>query len=80
MKAAVVSEIGSAPSLDHLPEPDPAPGDILFEMQAASLNPADLAISRGLFHKGHPPLPYVVGLEGVGRITSGPGAGRMAFA
>ncbi|MGZ5384079.1 MAG: zinc-binding dehydrogenase [Acidimicrobiia bacterium] len=49
-------------------------------MQAASLNPADLAISRGLFHKGHPPLPYVVGLEGVGRITSGPGAGRMAFA
>ena len=80
MKAAVVSEIGTAPGLDHISEPDPAPGEILFEMQAASLNPADVAISRGLFHKGHPPLPYVVGLEGVGRISSGPGEGRLAFA
>ena len=78
MKAAVVAEVGQAPTLADRPEAHPASGEILIEMLAASLNPADLVIADGAFHKGHPPLPYVVGLEGVGRIAASPERG-MAF-
>jgi NADPH2:quinone reductase len=77
MKAAVVAEVGQTPTLVDISEPHPASDETLVEMQAASLNPADLAIARGVFHKGHPPLPYVVGLEGVGRIASSPGGAKV---
>lgn len=80
MRAAVIDAVGDPPRLADLPEPQPGPEEVLLEMVAASLNPVDLAISRGLFHKGHPELPYVPGIEAVGRVISGDDAGRVAFA
>ena len=79
MKAALVTEVGRSATLGEIAEPNPASDEILVEMQASSLNPADLAIAKGVFHKGHPPFPYVVALEGVGRISSGVEQGRMVF-
>ncbi len=80
MRAAVINAVGEPPQLTDLPEPQPGAEEVLLDMVAASLNPVDLAISRGIFHKGHPELPYVPGVEAVGRIVSGEGAGQVAFA
>lgn len=71
MRAATITAIGTPAVLRDVSDPQPASSEFLVQMVAASLNPADLAISRGAFHQGHPQLPYVVGLEGVGRTTSG---------
>jgi NADPH2:quinone reductase len=38
---------------------------------AASINPIDLAVSRGILATGHPDLPYVPGCEAVGRTGDG---------
>ena len=51
------------------PEPQAADGKAVVELLAAALNPADLAIASGSFPAGSPPLPYVPGIEGVGRVV-----------
>ena len=51
------------------PEPQPREGQAVVELLAAALNPADLAIASGSFPAGNPPLPYVPGIEGVGRVV-----------
>ncbi len=70
MRAAVVSEYGAPPQAAERTEPEPAEGQAVVELLAAALNPADLAIASGRFPAGSPPLPYVPGIEGVGRVVS----------
>src|SRR6478672_3758349 len=67
MKAAVIRAVGSMPEIDEVAEPS---GDVV-EVLAASVNPIDLAVSRGILATGHPGLPYVPGCEGVGRTADG---------
>jgi NADPH2:quinone reductase len=67
MKAAVIRAVGSVPEIDEVAEPS---GDVV-EVLAASVNPIDLAVSRGILATGHPELPYVPGCEGVGRTADG---------
>src|SRR3954453_6354711 len=69
MRAAIVSEYGAAPEVGERAEPQAAEGQALVELLAAALNPADLAIASGSFPAGSPPLPYVPGIEGVGRVV-----------
>ena len=57
------------PSRASAPEPQPREGQAVVELLAAALNPADLAIASGRFPAGSPPLPYVPGIEGVGRVV-----------
>ena len=68
MRAAVIRELGSAPELGEVDEPD---GDGVIEVLAAPLNPVDLAVASGAYVAGHPPLPYVPGCEAVGRTVDG---------
>ena len=70
MRAALLTEIGRAPEPADLPAPTPGAGETLLEVLAASLNPIDIAIGAGRFYGGHPPLPYVPGVEVVGRILA----------
>src|SRR4029077_20333496 len=67
MKAAVIRAVGSMPEIDEVAEPS---GDVV-EVLAASVNPIDLAVSRGILATGHPGLPYVPGCEAVGRTADG---------
>lgn len=80
MRAALIGSLEATPTLEDVPEPRPGPEEALVDLVAASLNPMDLAVSRGVFHGGHPPLPYVPGAEAVGRVASGEGTGRLVFA
>jgi NADPH2:quinone reductase len=69
VRAALVHEYGSPPGLGELEELERPDGHAIVELLAAALNPADLAIASGRFPAGSPPLPYVPGIEGVGRVV-----------
>src|SRR2546421_10242925 len=71
MRAGVIERYGEAPVLRGVPGPEPAEGLILVEVRAAGLNPVDLRIASGRFYAGSPPVPYVPGSEGVGRVQAG---------
>ena len=68
MRAGVVSELGRPPEPGEVGEPE---GGDIVEILAVPLNPIDVAVGAGRFYGGHPPLPYVPGCEGVGRLESG---------
>ena len=68
MRAASIAELGAAPSLTDHPEPE-GDGLAVVELRAAALNPVDIAVGSGRFPAGHPTLPYVPGVEGVGIVV-----------
>jgi NADPH:quinone reductase-like Zn-dependent oxidoreductase len=68
MRAAQISELGNPPSIAERTEPGD-PDSALIELRAAALNPVDLTVASGRFPLGHPPLPYVPGVEGVGAVV-----------
>ena len=67
MRAALVREVGAFAEVGDVAEPA---GETI-EVLAASINPIDLAVSRGILATGHPELPYVPGCEAVGRTADG---------
>jgi NADPH2:quinone reductase len=67
VRAAVVQEVGAFAEVGEVAEP----GAETIEVLAASINPIDLAVSRGILATGHPELPYVPGCEAVGRTADG---------
>jgi NADPH2:quinone reductase len=70
MKAAVLTELGTAPRYCDFPEPAPAPGHVIVEVSASGVHHLDLAKASGAF--GVPSqLPYVVGSDGVGHTPDG---------
>ncbi|WP_300400454.1 zinc-binding dehydrogenase [Nocardioides sp.] len=69
MRAAVIEELGGRPVVRDLPEPRAATGEVLVSISTAALNPADIVYAAGIRLK--PTLPYVPGLEGVGRLDDG---------
>jgi NADPH:quinone reductase-like Zn-dependent oxidoreductase len=64
MKAAVLREYGT-PSPGDFAEPVAGSGQAVVQVLAAGVNPVDIAISAGHYYAGKPPLPCVVGREGV---------------
>jgi NADPH:quinone reductase-like Zn-dependent oxidoreductase len=66
MRAAVVSKLGQPPRPGEFAEPTEGDAEMLVEIEAAPLNPIDLAVAAGRNPAGHPPLPFVPGCEGVG--------------
>jgi NADPH2:quinone reductase len=62
MRAAILSEYGGVPEVAAHDEPSGAVGEVL----AAGLNPIDLRLASG--ELAQPPLPMVVGKEGIARL------------
>ena len=55
----------------------PAPGEVVFDVLAFPINPADLSMCRGGYRL-QPPLPATPGAECVGRVTAvGDGVGAL---
>jgi NADPH:quinone reductase len=69
MRAATIAEIGSLPELGEAPDAVRGDGDALVHIEAVPLNPIDINVGAGRFYGGTPPLPYVPGCEGVGRVV-----------
>lgn len=81
MQGLSVEVIGQPARLSELPPPERAAGDTLLRVRAAALNPADIAIAAGRMFAGHPPPPYVPGLEVVGEVVESDShpAGTLVF-
>jgi NADPH:quinone reductase-like Zn-dependent oxidoreductase len=53
-----------------IPEPDaPGPNQVLIGVEFSPINPNDLMVAQGI-HAFRPPLPAVIGNEGVGRVLA----------
>jgi NADPH:quinone reductase-like Zn-dependent oxidoreductase len=76
MHAAVLHAYGAMPVYEPFEEPLAGPGQAVVEVSAAGVNPVDVRKASGTFVSGPPPLPSVVGSEGVGRIA---GDGRRVY-
>lgn len=77
MRAVQVKRAGGPEVLEvvELDDPVPGPGEVLVEVAAAGVNYIDTYQREGIYPME---LPYVVGLEGTGRVTAlgeGVGAG-----
>ena len=71
MRAGVLREYGETPEFADFEEPRPAEGQVVVEVVAAALHHLDLHKATGTFYMGPPPLPSVVGTDGVGRLADG---------
>jgi NADPH:quinone reductase-like Zn-dependent oxidoreductase len=79
VRAAVVTAYGAAPSVREHPEPTRSDGEVLVEVTAAPITPLDLLCASGTSYFGEPPLPYVPGVQGVGRVVTGGLAGSLVW-
>lgn len=73
MKAVQVATLDGPEALVvvDLPEPVPAPGEILVDVKAAGVSFVDLLMTRGLY-QDKPDLPFVPGIEVAGTVRSAP--------
>jgi NADPH2:quinone reductase len=71
MRAAWIRKLGSLPELGEAPDPERGEGEALIRIAAVPLNPIDINVCAGRFYGGNPPLPFVPGCEGVGRVVEG---------
>jgi NADPH:quinone reductase-like Zn-dependent oxidoreductase len=71
MRAAVLTRHATPPAPADRPDPAPAEGHALVAVTAAPIAPLDLLCASGTSYFGAPPLPYVPGVQGVGRVVSG---------
>ena len=82
MRAVQITQFGKPEDVVRvvdLPEPPtPGAGEVKVAVEVAPLNLHDLLLVRGAL--GRPPLPLVLGAEGVGRvIETGPGVDTVAI-
>jgi NADPH:quinone reductase-like Zn-dependent oxidoreductase len=71
MRAAVIRALGSTPTLEQFPDPQPGPGLSVGTLVAAALNPLDLALVNDLIPFRRLQPPYVAGYEGVVELGDG---------
>jgi NADPH2:quinone reductase len=71
MKAIRVHEFGDpgVMKLEEMPDPKPAPGEVLVRIRAAGVNPVDAYIRAGTYPR-KPTLPYTPGSDGAGDIVA----------
>ncbi|WP_219414475.1 quinone oxidoreductase family protein [Pseudonocardia nigra] len=69
MRAIQISTAGGPDVLTpaEVPDPEPGPGELLVEVAAAGVNYIDTYQREGIYPM---PLPYVPGMEGVGRVRA----------
>jgi NADPH:quinone reductase-like Zn-dependent oxidoreductase len=71
MRAAVLHTYDAPPEYGEFDEPHSGNGDVVVEVEAAGLNHLDLLKASGTHFSGPPPLPSVIGSDGVGRLADG---------
>jgi len=71
MKAAIVVETGKTPVYGDFKEPVPADGEVQVTVTAAALSNVVKSRASGAHYSSPGQLPFVVGIEGVGRLDDG---------
>jgi NADPH:quinone reductase-like Zn-dependent oxidoreductase len=62
---------GQPPELAELGGPEVPAGAVLVEVTAAPITPLDVLTASGTSYFGPPALPYIPGVQGVGRVVDG---------
>jgi NADPH2:quinone reductase len=71
MNAAVVTAFNRPPRYSSFAEPVPAEGERLVNVTAAGLHPIVKALASGTHYGSTGELPFVAGVDGVGRLENG---------
>lgn len=71
MRAAVLSKLGAAPSVEDFPNPVASESEALVAVSAAALKPIDRQLAAGTHFASPREFPVVCGSDGVGRLSSG---------
>src|SRR5277367_4438101 len=71
MKAAIVVEAGKTPIYGDFKEPVPANGEVRITVSAAALSNVVKSRASGTHYSSSGELPFVVGIDGVGRLDDG---------
>ncbi|MGP8077739.1 MAG: quinone oxidoreductase family protein [Thermoplasmata archaeon] len=71
MKAAIVREFGHPPYYGDFTEPTAQPGETLVSVTAAAVSPLVLSRASGTHYSAEAALPFVPGVDGVGRTPDG---------
>jgi NADPH2:quinone reductase len=71
VRAAILDAFGETPRCGDFDAPSPAAGHVVVEVAAAAIHHLDLHKATGTFYMGPPPLPSVVGSDGIGRLPDG---------
>ncbi|HEY3937770.1 MAG TPA: zinc-binding alcohol dehydrogenase family protein [Bryobacteraceae bacterium] len=71
MKAAIVVEAGKTPIYGDFKEPVPANGEVQVAVSAAALSNVVKSRASGTHYSSSGQLPFVVGIDGVGRLDNG---------
>ncbi len=83
MHAAVVHAFDAPPHYTTFPDPVAAPGERLVTVTAAGLHPIVKALANGTHYGSTGELPFVPGVDGVGRLEDGTrvffGMGRAPY-
>ncbi len=79
MKAVVITRAGGPEVLEvrDVPEPQPAPGEVIIRVEAVGINFADTMTTRGSY-SGMPPPPFISGREFAG-VVDGTGERVMGY-
>lgn len=83
MRAALLTTCGEPPELTERTSPERHPGTTTVRTTAAPITPLDLLCASGTSYFGEPDLPYIPGVQGVGRVVASdslPVDGRVWFA
>ncbi len=67
MRAARLHAVGTALSIDEVPDPEPSPGEILVRVAYCGACASDLHVRDGSTPSG--PLPQILGHEAAGRVV-----------
>ena len=78
MKAAMVTELGKPPVYADFKEPVAGDGEVLIDVSAAPLSHVTRYRASGTHYSSAGDLPFVVGLDGVGR-QGGAGGGKRVY-
>ncbi|WP_087752655.1 quinone oxidoreductase family protein [Paraburkholderia caledonica] len=71
MKAAVVMQAGQTPVYGDFPEPVPADGHVVIDVEASALSHVTRGRASGTHYSSSQTLPFVPGIDGVGRRPDG---------
>ena len=71
MKAAIVVEAGKTPIYGDFKEPVPGNGEVQVTVTAAALSNVVKSRASGTHYSSSGELPFVVGIDGVGRLADG---------
>jgi NADPH2:quinone reductase len=83
MNAAIVESFARTPRYGSFADPVGEPGELLVEVEAAGLHPIVKSLANGTHYGSTGKLPFVPGVDGVGRLSDGTrvyfGASRPPF-